>query len=92
MNRTRLGPQLKLFLSELGAGKNPTISVLMGIEEAEGDSIQDWLGRLDGAELRTRAGDVMTASLPSSDLVRLCDQPGVRSVELSSPLHPENNE
>jgi len=85
---SRFGPRVKLYLSEFKDDENPFVSVIM--RTINGLS-QEQILQLEviGAEIRTRAGDVVTLLLPARSLPVLVQKDFVRYIELTRPLYQE---
>ena len=84
----KLSSDTKQFLSELPTGENPPVSVILRISGSlEGER----RARLEatGAQIRTVAGDIVTATVPSRSLRHLVELDFVTFVEVSRPLYPE---
>jgi hypothetical protein len=69
----------------------PEVSVLLRGRESFAEPQLAAL-RADGAEIRTVAGDVLTATVPATALPNLARHDFVVAVQLSSALHPEGPE
>ena len=69
----------------------PEVSVLLRGRESFAEPQLAAL-RADGAEIRTVAGDVLTATVPTTALPDLARHEFVVAVQLSSALHPEGPE
>jgi hypothetical protein len=91
----KVSPETKQKLSELSAEEPQPISVLVQINGHLGPERRSRLEAV-GTEVRTVAGDVVTATVPSSEIRQLAELDFVRSIEVSRALYPEledeNNE
>ena len=76
------------MLSSTRPGEDRQLSVLIATVETISDDQQLQLEQL-GCEVRTVAGDVITASLPANSLASMGELDFVRYVELARPLHLE---
>jgi hypothetical protein len=85
---SKIDPQTKRLLEQDEASAPETVSLFLHGREAFGD---EQLSRLreQGAEIRTVAGDVLTASVPLSRVADVAAQDFVVRVEGSSPLYAE---
>jgi hypothetical protein len=84
----KFSPETKQKLSELSSEEQPLVSVLVQISGGLGPERRSQLEEV-GTEVRTVAGDVITATLPSSEIHHLAELDFVRFVEMSRPLYPE---
>lgn len=75
-------------LREEAAEVEPEVSVLLRGRGEFGESQLAAL-RADGAEIRTVAGDVLTATVPTAAIPDLAGHEFVVAVQLSQPLHPD---
>lgn len=85
----KFSPETKQKLSELSAEEQPLVSVLVQISGGLGPERRSRLEAV-GTEVRTVAGDVITATLPSSEIRQLAELDFVRYIEMSRPLYPES--
>ena len=85
----KLSPETKRKLSELSAEEPQLVSVLVQISGGLGPERRSKLEEV-GTEVRTVAGDVITATLPSSEIHHLAELDFVRFVEMSRALYPES--
>jgi hypothetical protein len=86
----KLSSRARQLLSDVESGQRASeerVDLLIGVT-AEGPQAREALER-HGAEVRTMAGDVYTASAPLSALDRLADLDDVASIEASGELYPE---
>jgi len=85
----KLSPETKQKLSKLSAAEEQQlVSVLMQINGSLGPERRSRLEAV-GTQVRTVAGDVITATVPSSEIRQLAELDFVRAVEVSRPLYPE---
>jgi hypothetical protein len=92
----KLSPETKQKLSELSAAEEQQlVSVLMQINGSLGPERRSRLEAV-GTEVRTVAGDIVSATVPASEIRQLAELDFVRSLEVSRALYPElegeNNE
>jgi hypothetical protein len=87
-HKAKLSPQLKQALIETSDDENPTVAVFLRVEGTLDQARRSTLEAFD-VEVRTVAGDVVTANLPLSSISRLVALDFVEYVELSGPLYPE---
>jgi hypothetical protein len=85
----KLSPETKRKLSELSAKEPQLVSVLVQIDGRLGPERRSQLEAV-GAEVRTVAGDVVTATVPVGGIGQVAEQDFVRSLEVSRPLYPES--
>ncbi len=84
----KFSPELTIYLLDLPQQDNPDLSVLFRVKDeltTEGRSKIEALG----CEIRTVAGDIVTANLPSRALLQLASLDFVTYIQRSRPLHPE---
>jgi hypothetical protein len=67
------------------------VGILLRGKRKFGDAELDAL-RADGAEIRTVAGDVLSASVALDSLPELARHDFVVAVQVSQPLHPEGSD
>jgi len=85
----KLSPETKRKLSELSAEEPQPVSVLVQIDGSLGPERRSQLEAV-GTEVRTVAGDVVTATVPSSEIRQVAELNFVRSLEVSRALYPES--
>lgn len=85
----KLSPETKRKLSELSAEEPQLVSVLVQIVGRLGPERRSQLEAV-GAEVRTVAGDVVTATVPVGEIRQVAELDFVRSLEVSRPLYPES--
>jgi pentose-5-phosphate-3-epimerase len=85
----KLSPETKRKLSELSAEEPQLVSVLVQIDGSLGPERRSQLEAV-GTEVRTVAGDVVTATVPSSEIRQVAELNFVRSLEVSRALYPES--
>lgn len=75
-------------MREAEAEQEPEVSVLL---RGRGNFTEPQLAalRADGAEIRTVAGDVLTATVPTAAIPDMARHEFVVAVQLSQPLHPD---
>ncbi len=86
---SKLSPKTKQQLSELPPKDNPLVTVLIRISgslESQGQSQLEAIG----GEIRTVAGDILTARIHLRELLQLAKLDFVSFIEISSPLYPES--
>ncbi|QYO62921.1 hypothetical protein [Leptolyngbya sp. 7M] len=88
-NASKLAPTLRLRLSQLSPEANPQVNILLRTTSALTAEQRSQL-EANGANVRTVAGDIVTASLPLRQTLALAELDFVRYVELSGPLYPES--
>jgi hypothetical protein len=76
------------MLDKLEAESQQRVGILLRGKSKFGDAELDAL-RADGAEIRTVAGDVLSASIALGSLPELTRHDFVVSVQISQPLRPE---
>jgi pentose-5-phosphate-3-epimerase len=84
----KLSPETKRKLSELSSEDPQLVSVLVQIDGSLGPERRSQLEAV-GTEVRTVAGDIVTATVPSSEIRQVAELNFVRSLEVSRPLYPE---
>jgi hypothetical protein len=84
----KLGPEAKLLIQSRQAGAEERVDVLLRLRE---EPTPETRRRLEesGVQLRTIAGDIVTASLASDSLEQVADLEDVLHLELSTPLFRE---
>jgi hypothetical protein len=82
---SKLGPGAR---NALGCGKGEVLNVMIGIHGRLTDAHRALIEGL-GIRLRTVAGDVLSADVPSGALLGLAELDFIRHVELSRPLWPD---
>lgn len=86
----KFGSNIRLCLSQLAPDENPVVNVLLNTTETLTSEQRTRL-KISGVQVRTVAGDVISASLPIRQLSELVKLDFVTYIELSRPLHPEAN-
>jgi hypothetical protein len=84
----KLGPQARRLLSNLESSSTQTVSLLLRGAAAFTDEQLETLRR-DGAQIRTTAGDVVSADVPLKAVRAVTDHEFVVNAELSQPLFYE---
>ncbi|MBF2050959.1 MAG: hypothetical protein EDM05_58100 [Leptolyngbya sp. IPPAS B-1204] len=87
-NASKLAPTLRLRLSQLSPEANPQVNILLRTTSALTTEQRSQL-EANGANVRTVAGDIVTASIPLRQTLALAELDFVRYIELSGPLYPE---
>ncbi|MGY1616854.1 hypothetical protein ACI797_08915 [Geodermatophilus sp. SYSU D00691] len=82
-------PSRHLLAQDADAGSEAEVGILLRGRGAFTESQLDAL-RADGAEVRTVAGDVLSASVAPTSLPALARHDFVTQVQLSQPLRPED--
>ncbi len=88
-NSSKLAPTLRLRLSQLSSEANPQINILLRTTSVLTAEQRSQL-EANGANVRTVAGDIVTASIPLRQTLALAELDFVRYIELSGPLYPES--
>jgi hypothetical protein len=84
----KLGPQARRLLSNLESASHETVSLLLrGSAPFTADQLETL--RRDGAQIRTTAGDVVSADVPLTAVRAVTDHEFVVNAELSQPLFYE---
>jgi hypothetical protein len=84
----KLGPQARRLLTGLERTSDETVSLLLRGKAAFTESELEIL-RLDGAQIRTTAGDVVSADVPLKAVRAVTDHEFIVNAELSQPLFYE---
>lgn len=85
---SKLSPEIKRYLSDLKAGENPVISIIIRTgKEFKKEQITQL--EVIGAEIRTTAGNIVTLTLPARELSTLAAKDFVTYVEITRPLFLE---
>lgn len=84
----KLSPDLRLRLSQRSAETNP-LNILIQTNAALTPAERSQL-EAAGANVRTVAGDIVTATVPLNQVLSLAELEFVRSIEASTPLYPES--
>ena len=89
MGNAKLDARARHLLATRGdAETGAEVGVLVqGVEPFAEDQLEAL--RRDGAELRTVAGDVLSANVSLDRLEAITDHDFVKRVEVSAPLHPD---
>ena len=86
----KLSPSLKMQLLAAGTEKSTEkLNLLLRVVDPEEKTFREQLDRM-GAEIRTKAGDIITVTLSADQLSNLIDLDGVIYVEKSRPLSQED--
>ncbi len=88
---SKLSPSAQIQLSQLGPEENPTVTVLIRLENKLNPT-QKQLLQETGAALYTVAGDIISLSIPARSLPDMAALPFVVYIDLSAPLYPEDDE
>ncbi|MCP4402808.1 MAG: hypothetical protein GY801_36585 [bacterium] len=84
-NANKLGSSIKMCLLDNTVDTIDRLNLLVQITAPFTEVISNQMGDL-GAEIRTRAGDVLTITLPANQLQQLAALASVVYIELSAPL------
>ena len=85
----KFSPETKRRLSTLPARVNPSVEVIIRVSCSLGQDQRTQLTSI-GTQIRTVAGDVVTASLSLRQIPQLAELDFVSYIELASPLYPES--
>jgi len=83
-NSKKLGPNVKLRLSQLSAAENPVVNILLRCHSQLETEQQLQLEKL-GTQIHTIAGDVITATISVRQIPNLAQLSLVVYIELSAP-------
>jgi hypothetical protein len=86
---SKFGPQIRQMLASPTEPAAGPLAVLIRVANAPSAKQLERLKKL-GAEVRTVAGDVLTANIAADQLDELSKQDFVVSLESSGPLYPES--
>jgi hypothetical protein len=84
----KLGSVLKRLIGDAADRDDRPVNVLVQLRDALSPSDEPALRAL-GAQIRARAGDVLTMTVPLHHLTALAAMDVVVSIEASGPLYPE---
>jgi hypothetical protein len=84
----KLSPELTIYLIDLPLQDNPDLPVLFRIRDVLTTQRRSKIEAL-GCEIRSVAGDIVTANIPTRALLQLAALEFIIYIQLSRPLHPE---
>jgi hypothetical protein len=84
----KLSPELTIYLVDLPQEDNPVLPVLFRVKDELTTARRSKIEAL-GCEIRSVAGDIVTANIPSRSLLQLAALDFIAYIQRSRPLYPE---